>query len=477
MKKAFILTTLTLMATTLALSNPVNREHARQIAISFLISQGAKDANLIEPIDSPIPQLHIFNAPTCFAILSSNDACHPVLGYSTDSPIDINNISPSTHYWLNEYANQIAFAETHNIQASADIANEWKRLCNGQPLPDKYSESVKSLLTTKWGQGYPYNAKCPTINGNHTVPTGCVATAMAQVMRYWQWPLHGKGYHSYSYEDNPNAVADWLFGDLSFDFENTTFDWDNMPDTLKIASGEQAIEAVSTLMYACGVAFDMMYKESSSGAFLLEENVLYDTSLHIPIDAAVEYRAAEFLDYAESMAGEMRMDYSDDEWTLMMKENLSDSMPMIYVGFKFNDEGIAEGGHAFVIDGYNKPGYFHVNWGWDGNANGFFGISALNVENYGYSFNDRQGTIFNMKPSIYQSISPLTPTSSKFKTYTQGRQIVIKEAEGQTATIYDSMGQLIISTTLHSNKEQLSMPHNGLYIVRIGNHISKVLCN
>ena len=471
MKKilAFVLVATVLTVPTYA--KPVDQELALKVAKVMLASQGAKEVESLRLVENDIEWLYIFSGRECFAIVSASDVCHPVAGYSTEVSLDINEIAPATQYWIEQYAEQVAFAEENGLAASKEIDEEWARLKEGKGPRDKYSEKVSPLVKSKWGQGYPYNAKCPTVGGSHVVPTGCVATAAAQVMRYWGWPEHGKGQHSYTYEGNPNAVEVWPFGELSCDFENTTFDWNNMPDTLLVSSGEAAIEAVSTLMYACGVAFDMMYNESGSGAFLMEENVLYDTTRHIPIDAAVEFRIVEYLDYASSIAGEMRMDHSDEDWVMLMKEELTAGRPMIYTGFKFDENGIATGGHAFVVDGYNKPGYFHINWGWNGSADAYFGVSAMNPN--GYSFNDRQGALMNLKPSTLQSISDKV-SETKPMIYTAGRTIVIKGAEGQRMSIYDVMGRMVTSATITDTTEKYSISKSGIYIVRTGEKVQKV---
>lgn len=472
MKKQIAIIVLTLIVgAQMVMGTPVSVERARLVARNFLKLQGAKAYEGLREVtaETGSEHMYVFTGKDCFAVVSADDWAHPVLGYSTEEGFDEGHMSPGARYWLGCYAEQIAKAKG----ADAEIAAEWEALTEGRMYEAKGAESVSALLTTKWGQDFPYNKYCPITpeTGTHA-PTGCVATAMGQIMRYWEWPEHGKGSHTYSYADKPEAVEEWPYGDVSWDFEHTTFDWEHMPNKITAQSDSAEIEAVSRLLSACGVAFDMMYGKDGSGAFLLEENVLYDTTKHIDVEAAVEHRAPRFLDYAESLAGEMRMDHTDEEWVEMMKTDLSGGYPLIYTGFKFNEEGIAESGHAFVLDGYNKLEYFHINWGWDGSQNGHFKVSAMNIDAYGYSFNDRQGAIFGLKPSRLQKIAEAA--AEGWKVWGEGRTIAVRGAEGKTVEVYDVMGRRVTEDRTQGAERRYRMAKSGVYVVRIGGKAEKI---
>ena len=228
-----------------------------------------------------------------------------------------------------------------------------------------------------WDQSAPYNDLCPEYNGTRSV-TGCVATAMAQVMRYHKYPAKGKG--SNSYTSQTLALA------ASFDFASTTFDWDNMlPQYVSGSYTDDQAKAVATLMYACGVSVDMDYTPDDSGA--------------------MPYAAAEALinnfEYSSNIRFLQRDYYQYAEWMDLIKTEISNSRPIMYDGQS------TEGGHEFVFDGYDENDMVHVNWGWSGVNDGYFAISALAPSslgigggtNLGGGFSSDQGMIIGIQPS------------------------------------------------------------------------------
>lgn len=206
--------------------------------------------------------------------------------------------------------------------------------------PSLSGEIVEPLLETKWGQDKPYNKLCMEKMGTY-VPSGCVATAMAQVMKYWNYPSQGKSFHSYQTQSGVS---------LNANFAQATYDWNNMLNTYSEYNEAQA-DAVSLLMYHCGVAVEMEYRAEGSGA-----------QEHDAADALVKY-----FDYDKSMQLHMRNLYDDEEWQQMLLDELRERRPIIYVGSTKRGEG-----HCFVCDGFDGNGYFHFNWGWDGVADGYY---------------------------------------------------------------------------------------------------------
>lgn len=258
------------------------------------------------------------------------------------------------------------------------------------PDPDKYPAKVDALITSQWGQDAPYSYWCPTGYGeicdDYTPDVvhccvGCVATALAQLTRYYRFPAHASG------------TANFLIGDkdasTSFD---ATFDWDNMLDTYPEGEYTEAQgRAVALLSYVCGLISWMNYGTNESGS----SNV-----------SALE-GAKNYFGYSKDASIVVRSDYSEPEWMDMVYNELSHGRPLYYQGVYVNFDpsvGLIAAGHSFLIDGYNEEGMVHVNWGWYGNYDGYFDIALLDVR--GLQFNTYQDMAINFVPDA--SLAGLT---------------------------------------------------------------------
>ena len=286
------------------------------------------------------------------------------------------------------------------------------------------------MLTTTWNQAPYYNDLCPyDYEEDARSVTGCAATAMAQLMKYWNWPTQGYGSHSYIPANHPE------YGTLSADFGNTIYDWDNMPNALTPESSSAEINAVATLMYHCGVSMEMNYSPHGSGAYAI--------SYYGQLEYSAENALRDFFGYSPSLNGQCRsyryLDGDDtptyevypyDEWMSMLIDDLDANRPIYYGG-----QG-PDGGHGFIFDGYDNNEFFHVNWGWAGYADGYFTIDALEPAPGGigggsYQFNYDQTAIFGVEPaSIYYTVNVLSISSamgsvSGSGTYSAGQQITI----------------------------------------------------
>jgi hypothetical protein len=175
---------------------------------------------------------------------------------------------------------------------------------------------------------------------------------MAQVMKYWNYPASGSGFHSY----NTNN-----YGTLSADFGGTAYDWGSMPNTVSSSN-----EAVATLMYQCGVSVDMNYGVGSQGG-----SGAYVVTSQSPVQHCAEYALKTYFGYPNNLQGVVRANYSEDQWVNLLKSDLDASRPIVYAGFG------SGGGHCFVCDGYDQNDFFHFNWGWSGYYDGYFSINAL----------------------------------------------------------------------------------------------------
>ena len=209
--------------------------------------------------------------------------------------------------------------------------------------------------------------------------TGCVATAMAMILKYHEYPVKGKGTHSYR---APNGI------ECSFDYGNTTFDWNNMlPQYSGTYTAEQA-DAVAQLMLACGVAVDMQYSPYSSGAYSYQ----------------VGQALIDYFEYDGNLGLVYRQYFTSAEWMNLIKSEINEKRPIYYFGSS------DDGGHAFVFDGYDTQDMVHVNWGWSGMNNGYFEVASLNPDSPGIGGGSNLGGGFTRGQGMYLGIQP--PTSS-----------------------------------------------------------------
>jgi hypothetical protein len=324
---------------------------------------------------------YVFNTEKGFVIVSGDDNVMPVLAYSDENKFYPDKMSAVVYKWLTNYKDQIrdVMETSSNIKPSAAVSAEWTAWLNNTPsaLAVGKTTAVTPLLKTTWDQLPYYNAMCPYDNsaGKRAV-TGCVATAMAQVMKFWNYPSKGSGFHSY------NSSS---FGTLSADFGSTTYDWTSMPNSINSIN-----TAIATLMYQCGVSVDMNYSVESSGAY-----VIASTS---PVTNCAEYALKSYFGYKTSLSGLARANYSDVTWLTKIESELDAGRPVIYDGFG------SGGGHCFVCDGYDSRNYLHFNWGWSGLYNGYFTINALNPGGVGTGggsggYNSSQEMIIGIEPA------------------------------------------------------------------------------
>ena len=375
-------------------SSPVSKERARIVAENFLNSTVNNTAST-DPVSlHRMPAISRNAAADCFYIFSSksgksvvvaaDDCARPVLGFM-ETPLPAGDMPANLKAWLNGYNREITYAREHGLEPSEEIKEQWNQLSAriGEP-----KVIVAPLVQTTWDQVYPYNTLTP-----ESTPTGCVATAMAQIMRYWKFPEQGNG--SRAYKSN--------YGRLSADFEHTTYDWDNMPLYITEYSSQNYINAVSTLMYHCGIAASMEYGTDGSGTYVIENYSQRG-------DDCAEYALKTYFGYKSSMHGELRDykpeggRYTDAEWTEMVKAELNAGRPLLYSGY--GDEG----GHAFVCDGYREDNTFHFNWGWSGYGDGYFALDALVVPYIGEGggdghFNYLQHALFGVEPDKIEVIT------------------------------------------------------------------------
>ena len=333
-------------------------QYPQWVSGSLTLSHSAVENTTSGLTKSSIPLFYVFNITGShgFIIISADDIIPPVLAYSNESSFSADNIPPNVEAWLKGYEDQISYAIRTNINQVPGVRSLWNSLNDG-PLPGnqlKSAAGVNPLITSKWDQSPFYNDLCPYDNtASKRTPTGCVATAMAMVMKYYKYPTTGIG--SYSFSTNN-------YGTLSANFGATTYKWDSMPNSVTSANS-----AVATLMYHCGVSVKMGYTASSSSAWILASD---NTK-------CAENALKENFGYANTLQGVEKKNYSDTSWINLLKTELNASRPMVYGG-----EGTG-GGHCFVCDGYDNTDKFHFNWGWGGSYDGYFLLTNLVPEGTG----------------------------------------------------------------------------------------------
>ena len=304
-----------------------------------------------------------------FVVVSGDERMPDILAYSDENSFDIDNIPPNVRYWLDCY--EETFRTLNSSNNSKTIIIESANPDGVAPLLEKNA----------WGQGDPYNLLCPSVRNTKCV-TGCVATAMAQVMNYYRYPDTGKG--SINYTTGTNRIH------LQRDFNSVQFHWDKMQDAYKKNYTQEEADAVAELMYACGTSVKMDYctsEQGGSGAYQTDLTTAFVDNFRYDNDAA-------FMD---------RRYCAIEDWHQIIVNELNARRPINYAG-----QSMRDGGHSFVFDGYKLINdwtypYYHVNWGWDGSCDGYYQITDLHPSEDGQhatyaGFNSSQQMTINIKP-------------------------------------------------------------------------------
>lgn len=323
--------------------------------------------------------VYVFNkGDKGFVVVSADDSMPALLGYSDNGGFDYEYAAPALKWWLRQYAEEASSAsETIALQTLYNYSQKkTSEKADRTPIP--------YLIQTKWDQEFPYNLNCPDKKEKKCV-TGCVATAMAQIMRYHGYPQSGNGTHSYQWNDTI----------LSYDYEKADFRFDDMPDIYSGSETEERNQAVANLMYACGVAVNMDYNLNTPGSTI--ENGSTTSDMYIP------YALRNFFKYDNAVRYLKKAFYASDKWEDLLYSELAAGRPVIYGGQDSRREG-----HQFICDGYEGNGYYHINWGWSGHGDGNFLLSALDPKFHGAGgaggpYNSNQTMICGIQPPVNNS--------------------------------------------------------------------------
>ncbi len=302
-----------------------------------------------------------------FVIIAGDDELTPYIGYATTGQVLEQDMPEQLRAFLQACQERI-----DELTSSVGLRSSLRPT----PLTATEPAQIAPLLgNIQWNQGAPWNNQTPVVDGEHT-PVGCVATAYTQVMRYYQWPTQGEGTFSYTEKRSDRQH--------SVDYGATTYDWEHMPERYDDPSQatEEETKALSTLAYHAGVAVEMMYAPGGSGSYMpYVDRALRD---HFRYDKRVSFKS--------------RANYTQASWEQLLRNELIAARPIVYSGTG------SGGGHAFVCDGYDMEGLFHINWGWGGMSDGYFNLNYLVPPDLGIGggagggFSLGQGAVIGIMP-------------------------------------------------------------------------------
>lgn len=370
MKRSLVLSFLLALLTVSVWAQQISEQQARERVIQFLSDNTSATTRGLHERDGQmetakveVKSIYAFNLEGGGYIIASGDKrALPVLGYSDTGTIDWDRMPDNMRAWLKQYDEAMktlgknkTFRDGNSIFAKGKTRAAWA--------------AIKPLMKTEWYQDAPYSDKCPLYDGadeslvGQPCPTGCVATAMAQVMNYHQWPKSSPEIPAY---DQATAYAGkekiWTHPALPA----VTFDWDNMIENYEkrnpktgrweVVGTDVQKEAVATLMQYCGQSVYMDYHPESSNS----------------LGQYVAEALAKYFCYDGGVRNVARVKYTIDEWEELLYGELDEGRPVLYGGAS------DDGGHEFVCDGYDGAGLYHINWGWGGSGDGYFSLSVLN---------------------------------------------------------------------------------------------------
>ena len=356
-----ILVMMCLLAIGTIWAGPISESQARSIATNFMASHAMPSTNLRMAHKAPMKgatasnenaAYYVFNASGGgFVIVAGDDRAHPVLGYSDKGTFGSQSMPEALQELLEGYTAQIEALSLGAKPAERQASNP----------------AIRPLVTASWSQNSPYNTMLPMLPNGQQAVSGCVATAMAQVLYYWKQPARPT-----------TTIPEYTSPSLNIympALEPVDFNWDAMQDAYLSSDTESdgAVAAAQLTLY-CAQSVKMNFLYGASGA---------NTTL---IPSAI----STYFGYKASARCEYRENYNTQGWADLIYGELAEGRPVIYSGSK------ASGGHAFICDGYDGNGMFHMNWGWDGMSNGYYLLNVLNPDAQGTgSANEAYGYIFD----------------------------------------------------------------------------------
>ena len=405
----------------------------------------AYTAPLLRGENGSAPSFYVVNfEPDGFVIVAGDDRVQPILAFSDEGTFVTESIPAHIQFFLDSYTQEIQYIIDNQLYNNTEITQQWKALLSGNALSPKDGEVVVGPLlgNNQWNQTKYYNDLCPadatgnSAYGGHAA-VGCGAIVMGQVMRYWRFPTTGTGSHSYTSN----------YGTLSANFGATTYHYEYMPDKLSIMHHpDSCVEAIATLLYHCGVSVNMNYGPEASVA----------NSNRIVSALSTYFRYPTTIQYIE------RGNLSATTWLNYLKNELDEGAPFMYGGSG------NYGGHVWTCDGYRDDNYFHFNWGWGGQQNGYYALT--NCSSYG--FNSNHAIIIGIRgPELPQAIGENSerkvmaypnPTSGIVHVQTEGQSMV-------EVQVFDLFGKMLFQQSIGETDFSVDLSNfsSGTYLLRI----------
>ena len=338
----------------------------------FALQSSARAAMRGEREQTDACDYYIFNLADNggFVIVSGDDRTVPVLGYADSGMLSDATLPDGLRDLLNSYSAEIAFLNSSPNVGEVPAGRRSIATPPRQGISERVS--ISPLIPTRWSQGSPYNLLaplCQTDKGLKHGLTGCVATAMAQMMYYHRWPNASTQPIPGYINEKDSQLIDGL--------PVTTFDWDAMVPVYDSTATYEARQAVAKLMQYCGRSVEMAYSATSSSAYTSDAPLML----------------IKYFDYDSSAVNRQRIYYTPEEWNDLLYNELAQGRPLLYSGQR------AAGGHSFICDGYDTDDYFHFNFGWSGSGDGYFRVSALNPGYGDGGYCSAQYAIFGIRPN------------------------------------------------------------------------------
>ena len=340
-------------------ADPLDESQARYAAAKFFSPSASSSRLRVKGQQMTLRSVgheagfYIFDRPEGGTVFVADDDAigQAVLGYTDQGSFDAEHLPTGLRDWLEQVA--VLMDAVHEGKLSRENVQ------SGAP-----QIVVEALIKTQWDQGAPYNNYCPVTNSKRCI-TGCVATAMAQVLNYWKWPEHGYGTVSY-YDEGCGQT-------LTQDLMRNHYDWNNMLNVYSTGYTSAQANAVATLMRDCGYAVQMHYTPTESAACVTARTM--QTYFHYSVTAKDRFSG----------------NFPEELWHEYIRRDLLEKRPVLYSGQS------QESGHEFILDGYDTGGYYHVNWGWGGYQDGWFVLTNLN------GYNSDQCMINHLMPDKIES--------------------------------------------------------------------------
>ncbi len=400
MKKLLFVLGAFLFAGTLTHGAPIKPEQAKAKAEAFLkktstlkkipkSDTGSAQLTLAhsEQIAGGQDAFYVFNRGehNGYVVVAADDLIPEIIGYSLNGSFNPSNLPANMQSMIDLWSNQINWIIEHPETKSVNL--------------QKPKHAIEPLLgEIMWDQGDPYNRKCPTVtqyntfgdsNGTGPAATGCVATALSQIMYYHKWPEFGKGSVSYTSKNDDDTLP------ISVTFEGYQYAWDKMLPSLTKNSDIEAIDAVSTLLYHVGAAFESIYGASTGAT-----------------DVSVAPALKKYFGYDNNVSYLLRQFYTEEQWNEIIINEFENGRPIAYGGVTQKKEG-----HFFVLDGVDADGYYHVNWGWNGMENGYYRMTLLEPGSQGIggagsgnAFHYAQNMIIGIQKPVAGSVEQINFT-------------------------------------------------------------------